>query len=738
MLPAIYKRRLTGIVLLCVAALALLGAQTRPLQLRGTTRAVVVGISEYQDKTIGDLRFAHRDAEAFAAYLQSPAGGSLTQDQYMLLTNGSATLGQVSAALEWLQESSKPGDRAIIYFSGHGDAVRGGSREGYMLCHDAMVFRYNVSGGLSLNWLQNVITTLSIEKDTEVLFFADACRSGGIEDRMGVRAFGQDLSRQYRNELKLLSCQPHEMSHEGEQWGGGRGVFSYYLIEGLMGLADEDGDESITLMELAQYVKRMVAMDMRPASQIPLARGDETRQVAVVDADCLASYRNPKHRGVTAFLPASPRTNTRTSILPDADSIINGALLAFQRTLDAKAFFKPEEDCVEKWFSFLEGKPEATPVINELRRSYAAALQDGAQEVLNSYLSVRPDEISKADHLIHAQYAEYPHYLDRACTLIGSNDFRYRSLKSRQWLFDGIVDYYALGSSRSEEFTEPVIDKWRKALMFEPENAVALFFLMDLYARKGSDRDSAAYYFQKVVQLDESWALPYAQWGYYLSIEFKDYPEAERVLKAGLAIDSTDRYLIRAMAGYYFSRNELDVALDYYSKAAATDSLDYIAFLNAGICLHKMNRLTEALAAYQRSLTIKPDQYLGYSLAGLLYHTLGDPDMAKTSYHTALQYQQRDIVLRGRLALIYLEESDREAFETQCEAIHQIEPTEYLPWYLRACYAAKEHEDEAALEYLRYALDKDKRVAGIIRCAGLLEKISSDERYKSLIAQYQN
>ncbi|MBK9016870.1 MAG: hypothetical protein IPM82_23965 [Saprospiraceae bacterium] len=44
-----------------------------------TTRAVVVGISDYQDPEIPDLRFADKDAQAFAGWLQSPAGGSLEE-----------------------------------------------------------------------------------------------------------------------------------------------------------------------------------------------------------------------------------------------------------------------------------------------------------------------------------------------------------------------------------------------------------------------------------------------------------------------------------------------------------------------------------------------------------------------------------------------------------------------------------------------------------------------------------
>ena len=36
----------------------------------GSTYAIVVGISNYQDEGIPDLRFADRDAEAFANFLQ--------------------------------------------------------------------------------------------------------------------------------------------------------------------------------------------------------------------------------------------------------------------------------------------------------------------------------------------------------------------------------------------------------------------------------------------------------------------------------------------------------------------------------------------------------------------------------------------------------------------------------------------------------------------------------------------
>ena len=48
-------------------------AQT--MGVKSKTRVLVVGISDYQDEKITDLKFAHKDAEAFVAFMQSDAGG---------------------------------------------------------------------------------------------------------------------------------------------------------------------------------------------------------------------------------------------------------------------------------------------------------------------------------------------------------------------------------------------------------------------------------------------------------------------------------------------------------------------------------------------------------------------------------------------------------------------------------------------------------------------------------------
>jgi uncharacterized caspase-like protein len=56
----------------------------------------------------------------------------------------------------------------------------------------------------------------------------------------------------------------------------GHGLFTYYLLEGLKGAADADGDRLVTVQELYAYVERQVVQRSRAvgASQHPIMKGE--------------------------------------------------------------------------------------------------------------------------------------------------------------------------------------------------------------------------------------------------------------------------------------------------------------------------------------------------------------------------------------------------------------------------------------------------------------------------------
>jgi protein O-mannosyl-transferase len=315
------------------------------------TWAVVIGISDYQDPDIPDLRFAHRDAEAFANFLRSPAGGSLSGDQLQVLTNQNATAGRIAEALDALLEQTKEGDQVIIYFSGHGDVERKTvSQPGFLLCWDAPSRVYMGGGTYSLAYLQEIVSTLSTQNLAKVTVITDACHAGKLAGSQigGAQLTAANLARQFANEVKILSCQPGELSLEGEQWGGGRGVFSYHLVEGLFGLADRNGDGIVSVGEMDRYLEDNVTTEAAPQSQVPMLLGNKTERLATVDGAVLAVQEK-------RFFPAPSGTPAGPESSGSAD----------------------------EYFAQLAEVEALAPLWGIMKRNYAAALQDDAQQATN-------------------------------------------------------------------------------------------------------------------------------------------------------------------------------------------------------------------------------------------------------------------------------------------------------------------------------------------------------------------
>lgn len=194
---------------------------------KGITRAVVIGISDYPSPGIRPLQYAHRDALAFAEFLQSNAGGQVPDSLMRVLINDAATLAAVDDALYWLRTSSGPGDQAILYFAGHGDIeLEAHWQFGYLLCHDSPSHNFR-NNAVRVEDLDLLAIELSSVKEVRTVFIIDACRSGSLSE--GRQVPHEHLSKQQANEVRILSCKSDQISLEGPQWGGGRGLFTWSL-----------------------------------------------------------------------------------------------------------------------------------------------------------------------------------------------------------------------------------------------------------------------------------------------------------------------------------------------------------------------------------------------------------------------------------------------------------------------------------------------------------------------------
>ena len=255
------------------------------------TYAVVVGISQYQNPFIPRLTYADKDATLFAEWLQSKAGGSVPGYRINLFTNENATIANVYAALDRLKSQARENDLVYIYFSGHGDIeTRDTISKGYLLAWNspATNYRNNAISVADINENANILSTINKAK---VIIITDACHSGKMAGDFykGRQLTAANLQLVLNNQVRLASCEATEEAAEGPYWGEGRGVFSYYLLRGLQGLATPESNGVIKLNTLETFMNASFSRDenliLEKHKQNPVIDGSPLFPIATVDTE---------------------------------------------------------------------------------------------------------------------------------------------------------------------------------------------------------------------------------------------------------------------------------------------------------------------------------------------------------------------------------------------------------------------------------------------------------------------
>jgi hypothetical protein len=236
-----------------------------PEKIGGEKYAVIVGVSKYKNGGAGlvNLKYASRDALAFRDFLESPAGGSFPKENVQSLFDEDATAQNLRSALFTFLTKPRPQDLVVIYFAGHGAPDPNDSRNLYLLTYDTQP---DDMGGTAflMSDLQDVFDR--ILKAKHVITLIDSCHSYGISgERFGARQ--NNLSNQYleryaskADRAVITGSDVSELSLEGEQWGGGHGVFTYFVLKGLQNQeADANKDGTVTAGELFSYLSERVA-----------------------------------------------------------------------------------------------------------------------------------------------------------------------------------------------------------------------------------------------------------------------------------------------------------------------------------------------------------------------------------------------------------------------------------------------------------------------------------------------
>jgi len=250
---------------------------------QGQKWAVVIGISKYKDSRIAGLRYASADARSIYEWLISQQGGGYAPSRVTLLLDSEATAQNIKNALfNWLKQPLDE-DMVTIYFAGHGSPESPDSPNNLFLLPFDSVYDNVAATGFPMWDIETALKRFI--KAKKVVVIADACHSGGVGQSFDIARRGdrsiqinpinlglQNLSQIGDGIAVISASDDKQLSQEGQQWGNGHGVFTYYLLRGINGDADYNKDGHVTLGELIPYISEKVRRETKNA-QSPTVSG---------------------------------------------------------------------------------------------------------------------------------------------------------------------------------------------------------------------------------------------------------------------------------------------------------------------------------------------------------------------------------------------------------------------------------------------------------------------------------
>ena len=238
--------------------------------------AIIIGIQNY--KKIPKSNYSNDDARVFAEYANKVLG--VKQQNIKILIDDEADNAEIYRAFQnWLPIKVKKNKTDIyVFYSGHGLPSDDGNSL-FFLPHGA---DRDFISKTAINQSE-IIAALQATQPNSVTMFIDSCYSGLTRTGDALLASARPVAIKSKNveyptNFTVISASsPEQISWSSVELK--HGIFSYYLMKGMEGDADENKDGKITVGEMQSYLADMVpkqAMTMN-RKQVPQLTGDVNR-----------------------------------------------------------------------------------------------------------------------------------------------------------------------------------------------------------------------------------------------------------------------------------------------------------------------------------------------------------------------------------------------------------------------------------------------------------------------------
>jgi len=349
--------------------------------------ALIIGNTEYTDPGLAQLTAPGKDTEDFARVLKDREIGAF--DDVNILLNQPESV--VRGVIDEFFDQKKPDDLLVLYFSGHG--VRDELGALFLAVKNTIRSRLR-STAVKSDYIREVMDQSRSKRQVLIL---DCCMSGafsqGTKAATGVSIGTASAFEGGYGRIILTASDSTQFAWEGDKVIGNtnNSLFTHYLVEGLEGEADLDGDGRITVDELYDYAYE----------KVKLATPKQT-----------PSKFSSKQQGEIVLRQNMPMEEIKSVPLPQAllDSIENpfsdvrmGAVQQLIKLLKGKnlGLARSAREALEQ----IAEKDDSRQVIHAARQALESARQ--TEEAEKPTQSEEPEKITReAQRIIHERAAE--------------------------------------------------------------------------------------------------------------------------------------------------------------------------------------------------------------------------------------------------------------------------------------------------------------------------------------------
>lgn len=199
---------------------------------------IVIGIEEYE--ALPRLSYSVQDALKIHNFFKQCKEIIPNSTSSYILTDRNATREKIFSRLSEVTKNANNEDYIILYFSGHGNKN--------------VIFPVNSNGKDKAIYFHEIEDEVNKSRAKHNLIMLDACYSGWPQSEETKLSRTRNLKP--KSTTFISSSQLNQPSIEDGRLKAS--VFTYFLLDGLQGRADDNADKEITVNELFQYVTSKV------------------------------------------------------------------------------------------------------------------------------------------------------------------------------------------------------------------------------------------------------------------------------------------------------------------------------------------------------------------------------------------------------------------------------------------------------------------------------------------------